>query len=85
LMVQLFTEMKKVPEFVMLRVHTTSAPDCVQLETEVLTSPKLTVDPDVVTVTCKVRRDVKVVVTVVVTLTLLVTVTGLVIVSVAVF
>jgi len=84
-MVQLFTEMKEVPEFVMLRVHTRSAPDCVQLETEVLICAKLTEDPFVVTVTCEVRRDVDVVVIVVVTLTLLVTVTGVAIVSVTVF
>jgi len=84
-MVQLFTVMKKVPEFVMLRVHTTLAPDWVQLETDVLTCAKLTEDPDVVTVTWKVRSDVEVVVTVVVMLTWLVTVTGLVIVSVTVF
>ena len=84
-MVQPFTVTKEVPEFVIVRVQTTLAPDCVQLETDVLTCAKLTEDPDVVTVTWKVRSDVEVVVNVVVMLTWLVTVTGLVIMSVTVF
>jgi hypothetical protein len=65
-MLQLFTVVLEVPEYVMVRVHTTSAPDPVQLETDVLTCAKLTDDPDVVTVTWKVRSEVEVVVTVVV-------------------
>jgi hypothetical protein len=36
---------------VIVRVHTTSEPDCVQLVTDVLNCVKLTDDPDVVTVT----------------------------------
>jgi len=84
-MAQPFTVTKEVPEFVIVRVHTTLVPDCVQLETDVLTCAKLMEDPDVVTVTWKVRSDVEVVVTVVVMTNGMVVVTGLVIVSVTVF